>query len=376
MERETATRQEIIEASKDIVDEYQADGIKLTIRQLYYQLVSKHVIPNMQKEYKRTVAAMTTARRAGDVPYDAFEDRSRESAGEQSRGETEADYVEDMIKREVRNARLYVGRSRWYGQPEYVEVWVEKQALQGIFENALQGLDVPLQVCKGYPSLSLLNDAQDRIRDGRTEDTPIILYFGDYDPSGEDIPRSIEENLLADFSLNVRVEKLAISVEQIAEYNIPPFPAKTSDSRYARFVADTGGDDAVELDALEPKVLKRLIQEAVAAHFETAIHKEEVLAWNTQEKAKVPAHIKKAIKELFDEWDAGKDDEDDDDNVDCSDCGGSHPKDESHKCEDCGDWVCDACSMHHDDDNVCQSCYDDRIEDEQRTEDEEDEEED
>lgn len=315
--RQTASRQEVIEAARKIVGEF---SDKITIRQLYYQLVSRQVIPNIQKEYKRLVAAMADARRSHAIPFDAFEDRSRDEADEQYRQETGPSYVQRMLVQKAREAWMYVGRSRWYDQPAYVEVWVEKQALQGIFESALSGTGVPLQVCKGYPSLSILNAAAARFQEKRDNGVErlIIQYFGDFDPSGEDIPRSIEENLASDFGINVKVRKLALTPAQIEYYQLPPDPAKMTDSRTARFIADTGSEDVVELDALNPKVLKGMVEKAAYEFFDTDIASENDEA--TEELRKdVPKYLQKALDQLVQEFKDGKlgsvkdDDEDEDD---------------------------------------------------------------
>jgi len=108
--------------------------------------------------------------------------------------------------------------------------------------------------------------AVNRLRRYRDKDVT-ILYLGDYDPSGMDITRDLENRLLR-YGANVTVERLALSREQIEKYNLPPMPAKGSDPRYAKFVADTGGADAVELDALEPPVLQQIIRDGINDHID------------------------------------------------------------------------------------------------------------
>ena len=127
---------------------------------------------------------------------------------------------------------------------------------------------VTLFPCRGYPSLTKLYESAVRIKQNSGGKPIHILYFGDYDPSGEDIIRSVREDLTR-FGIDFEIEKIAILQEQIEEYNIPPMPAKTSDPRYAKFVAEHG-EDAVELDAIEPDKLQEIIGDSISKKFDEA----------------------------------------------------------------------------------------------------------
>lgn len=138
---------------------------------------------------------------------------------------------------------------RWKDQPKHVEVWLEKQALSALFQQVTKELEVPFAACRGYPSLTYLHEGFQRLRSVDKE--RIILYFGDYDPSGEDIQSAIGDRLkdLASTS-HVDIRKIAITRDQIQQYQIPPMPTKAKDPRRNRFVAQHG-DVAVELDVRE-----------------------------------------------------------------------------------------------------------------------------
>jgi hypothetical protein len=152
---------------------------------------------------------------------------------------------------------------RWDGQPNYAELWVEKQALAGVLQPLSNEYHCTLMVNKGYSSASAMYDAGKRFEyrmHGRKGDA-ILFYLGDFDPSGEDMVRDIRERIHMFSGLDVQVRKLALNLDQIEEYEPPPNPAKMSDSRAAAFVAKYGAS-SWEVDALPPKVLTSIIHDA------------------------------------------------------------------------------------------------------------------
>ena len=212
---------ERIEQMVEIVDEYQQQGLRLTARQLYYQFVSRGLIPNKDAEYKKLTSTLTDARYAGLVDWDAIEDRGREP-----NTPSEWDSPSDLMESALRSYRL----PRWKGQPNYVELWVEKQALAGVLEPLAREYHATLMVNKGYSSASAMKESADRIKracilnqerldeietalteaeddeqlkdelgaeltGGKVLRRPIILYLGDHDPSGEDMVRDIGTRL-------------------------------------------------------------------------------------------------------------------------------------------------------------------------------------
>lgn len=288
------TRTWITANAVNIVDKYER-GV-LTIRALHYQLVGLGMTNTIQ-HYKRVVSAMIEARWNGLVSFDAFSDHDRDVLGMTDWEETDVDSSfeegKDAVGRWIRN----YWKNRWENQEYVPEVWIEKKALQGVFQRPCEELDVALAPCKGYPSLTFLNEAKSRFervkRDGKT---PIILYFGDYDPSGEDIPRSIEENFNK-FGCPVEVKRIALMEDQVVKWNLPPAPAKVGDSRTANW----GGLGQVELDAVEPRKLQSLVREAVNEYLDTDLY-EELLEQQREEKSDYVSRMKDYVTSLnFDE---------------------------------------------------------------------------
>lgn len=255
------TRSWIIENSVNILDRYE-EGI-LTIRALHYQLVSIGMTNDIQ-HYKRVVAAMEKARWDGLVSFEAFSDRDREMV-------TSTPYEEESLAEKEDKAKEQVGlwmtsyyRNKWENQPYYPEVLIEKKALEGVFYRPCKRLEVALGACKGYPSLTFLHDMYVRMKQAKREGKePVILYFGDYDPSGEDIPRSIYENLKK-FGIRVEIDRIALKEEQVLDWNLPPAPAKLTDSRTANW----DGLGQVELDAVRPEILVEMLEDSVGNYFD------------------------------------------------------------------------------------------------------------
>jgi len=246
----------ITENALEIVKEYEA-GV-LTIRGLHYRLVARGMT-NSINHYKRVVNAMIAARWDGLIDFTAFSDNDREMLGITSYTATDLDWEIDYGKRQIKAWMTYYSRKRWEQQYYYPEVFIEKKALQGVFESVTRRKGVALGACKGYPSLTFLHDTYKRMKDAaEAGHQPIILYFGDYDPSGEDIPRSIAENL-SRMGVDVEVKRIALMEEQVIEMGLPPAPTKEGDTRSAKWE----GLGQVELDAIDPKVLQQMCSDAI-----------------------------------------------------------------------------------------------------------------
>jgi hypothetical protein len=237
----------MLDAAQDVLRETHP----MTVRQVYYQLVSRQVIENNRGQYQAVSALLVDARKAGDIPWEWIEDRLRRPRTV-GMWEDLADFAE--------MARITYRRNVWALQPGSVEVWLEKDALSGIFEDTLYDYGVTLNVGRGYDGWDSIHNAAERFGDG---DGVAVLYFGDFDPSGEDMVRSLRERL-AFFGSSPEIIKCALTGDDVTRYNLPPALAKETDTRRAAFVA-VNGDRCVELDALPVAVLRgRLVSEVKA----------------------------------------------------------------------------------------------------------------
>ncbi len=256
MTRHRRTRQEV-EDLKAVIYAVCQEQQPMTLRQLFYQLASVHqVIGKTEAEYKGTVDRVGKMRLAGELPWEWLVDNTRWVRRPDTYGS-----LADCL---AVTAAAY-RRSPWASRPDYVEVWLEKDALSGVVYEITAEYDVPLMVTRGYPSLSYVKAAADQIF--TTGKPATIYYFGDYDPSGADISRDCEAKLRRfSPSSEIHFERVAVQEWQIDAWSLPTRPTKTSDSRSRNF-NDTR---SVELDAIPPDRLRELVRRLLSGHVSDA----------------------------------------------------------------------------------------------------------
>ncbi len=283
----------MIEQANTLCEEYATQGLVLTLRQLYYQFVARGWLANKQTEYNRLGELCRDARMAGLMDWDHLIDRTRNL-------QTFQTYDSPQAAMEAAARRYH--RDLWAPQHRRIEVWIEKDAAIGVVEGVCSRNSVPFFSCRGYTSMSEMHDAAQRLRWHMEQGNQVtVLHIGDHDPSGLDMSRDIEDRLrgfihrdwkglhapharsrgdfyasmrdvmrdkgadVADTAKPWQVKRIALSVEQIEQYDPPPNPAKTTDARFAKYQEQTGLDESWELDALTPDVLADLIQDEVDA---------------------------------------------------------------------------------------------------------------
>jgi hypothetical protein len=269
-----------------IIDEYLADGYRLTVRQVYYQLVARGVIENSMQSYKKTTGLMNDARLAGLMDWDAIEDRTRSFIRRSKWGSPSeilqsaaASYHEDM----------------WATQDTRVFCIVEKEALAGVLERVCSTLDIPLLAARGYPSGTVLREftLSDLLPAIEAEQSIVILHLGDHDPSGIDMSRDLQDRIELFANGNpITLKRIALNMPQVEELNPPENPAKTTDSRFKAYRAQFGSS-SWELDALPPKYMSELIESVVAEYVNTD-------AW--EESAEVIRVAKERLYQMADEF--------------------------------------------------------------------------
>jgi hypothetical protein len=271
--------------ANQIATDYADQGYNLTLRQLYYRFVAQDLIPNNQRSYKRLGDIVNKGRMAGYLDWEHIEDRTRNLR------QLPTWSTPQSI---LRSARDSYREDLWADQPTAVEVWVEKDALVDVIGRAANAWDAPYFSCRGYVSQSEMWRAGQRILSRLTErgQTTLILHLGDHDPSGVDMSRDIRDRLnlfvMGDPALWAQatdageenpythyansdlawpgafeLRRIALTWDQIEEYEPPPNPAKLTDSRAAGYIEEYGRE-SWELDALEPQTLDALIRTEIA----------------------------------------------------------------------------------------------------------------
>jgi len=231
----------------------------LTLRQVYYQFVSREWIENNKSQYSMLSGLLMNARLDGCIAWDDITDRTR--TFHDLTGFRDA---REYIKNEMYYFLSMYERNLLQGQKNYIEVWIEKDALSAIFTRAARPYRVPVTICKGYASASFLNNYRERLRDQQGKNA-IILYYGDFDPSGMNIPVTIENTLKQRMQIeNLQVKRIALLKEDIERYQLPHSPEaiKAGDTRTKKHLEEYG-ELAVELDALRPDILLQKIHASI-----------------------------------------------------------------------------------------------------------------
>lgn len=261
----------LITQCNDIIHEYREQGFDLTVRQLFYQFVSRDWFPedrkwaqrgnkwvrdpngtkNAEPNYKWLGGVVSDARLSGMIDWNSMVDRTR-ILHEHPAWDTPADII--------KSAANSFAVDMWENQEFRPEVWIEKDALLGVIEPICTQYSIPFFSCRGYTSQSAMWRAARRLQKYDTKGyTPIIIHLGDHDPSGVDMSRDIVDRIQETFNVDIDFERIALTMSQVEQYDPPPNPAKITDSRAGKYI-DIYGDKSWELDALEPQVMAELIK--------------------------------------------------------------------------------------------------------------------
>lgn len=245
---------EIIRKAEELATDYANQGYDLTLRQLYYQFVARGWLANKDTEYKRLGSIVSDARRAGLIDWDHIVDRTRHLRTQDAW---------DGPAQIVGACASQFDVDFWKDQVYRPEMWIEKDALVGVLEQACEEWQVPYFSCRGYVSDSEAWGAARRLRVYKRDGyTPIVFHLGDHDPSGIDMTRDIRDRLAMFSGHDIEVRRIALTMAQIEEVNPPPNPAKITDSRFTQY-QELYGDESWELDALDPAYINNLVAEHI-----------------------------------------------------------------------------------------------------------------
>jgi hypothetical protein len=281
----------LIDVMNGIIDEYVSQGYRLTVRQLYYQLVARDYVENTERSYKRITSIVNDAKLAGVMDWEAIEDRTREFI-RRARWNSASEIIH--------TAANGFHMDMWEDQKYRVFVIVEKEALAGVLERSCRDFDAPLLAARGYPSGTVLREfTESDILPCMENQTPVILHLGDHDPSGIDMSRDLTDR----FGMFVSGEydgvssqefiRIALNMDQIQTQKPPPNPAKATDARFESYRKQYG-TESWELDALKPEYLDRLVRKHIKKFIDNG-------TWN--ERAQYIEGVRAKIKEVANNFD-------------------------------------------------------------------------
>lgn len=267
----------LVEAAKSALEAERP----MTIRQLFYRLVSIHAIENTLADYKRVSRVLTDARERSEIPFAWIVDRTRP---------TYAANVFENPEEFMEAASNTYRRDYWTSQPVYVELWSEKDSVIGSIQEVTDSLGVMVRVGRGFNSASVADEIAQLF--SRIEKLKQVFYLGDHDPSGRCIEIEIRSRLQRYGSGKFKMKRLAIHAGDIRRYNLPPLRIKETDTRKHSF-RERYGENCVELDALPVEVLRRRVRKAI----ESLMDKE---AWDRA--VEVEKVEQDSIKALMQSW--------------------------------------------------------------------------
>jgi len=272
----------IVAEVKSILSQY---DMPLTLRQIFYRLVAKGVIPNTVNSYKRLSRILVKAREKGDIDDSRIEDRSRQVLGIGDFGYEDLDSFINMQIERLKECWYYWTRAMWKDQPKNVIIVLEKDALSRLFTDVADDYRVKVYPTRGYGSYTYVKDLARHI--SLCGKHTVVLYFGDYDPSGRDIERDLTDRLKRYGAEDFEVIRVALTREQIHMYNLPPKPEDAE--TLAKLMRDPrsktyGLDYACELDALEPDILKSMIKDAIIRNIDVNLWNKTIDQINEERK--------------------------------------------------------------------------------------------
>lgn len=280
--------QEVRAEVAEALAEFSRQGVRPTLRSVFYWLVSRQVIPNTKSAYKALSRHMVKWRQEGVFPWDCLADTTREVLGwlsdaplrpkELGAWIREAkrrikELTLDDIAREVFGYRMpSFTFGTWANQPVVPLLAIEKAALAETVRRWTEDMKVPVVVFRGYSSWTFLYHLVEKVQEMLADhQRVVVLYLGDLDPSGVDIERFIGEafEFFGVSEEEVELKRLAITPEQVKKYGLPPRPEDAETLAKLQRDPRTAGytyDYVVELDALlayAPAEFKELVRKAV-----------------------------------------------------------------------------------------------------------------
>lgn len=267
---------ELANKVNEILSEY---NVPLTLRQIYYRLVAVGLM-NAQKVYSNLSGKLSRLREQGLVPWEDIVDLKRQPEKEPSWTNPEEFFgdVSQWYKRDLQQE-----------QPKYIEVWCEKAVA---IDHIINKYDVSLLAGGGYRSSSALYEASKRFK--RQHKPVVILYLGDFDPSGLDIERDTETRMQEIFGIEVDVQRVLLLPKDITEFRLLPSPVKPADPRTSAYIKKYHFQDVFELDALSPEIIAKKLEKAICRNMNMKLYKIQLARWEED---------KEEVAEFIEAWD-------------------------------------------------------------------------
>ena len=240
---------EILAASQKVI----AEETTVSLRHLFYRLVSLGLLEKTEGDYVKLSGYTMKWRRDGSIRWSSFVDSNRWYHGVQTY---------DDLSEALQNSKKCFRRNLWQSQKIYVEIWTEKEAIAAIAQQAAEPFGVPVFPMKGFGSGSALYSIAQSIRYYQQQGKDVYVYhLGDHDPSGRCIDESTVRNLEEDHGVDFNFERIAVTPDQIKQYNLLTRPTKKTDPRARNFEGES-----VEVDALPPHVIRQLVESSITQH--------------------------------------------------------------------------------------------------------------
>jgi hypothetical protein len=292
-----ATSAEDMEERKSTLYAIVREQYPMTVRQVFYQASVRGLVEKAETGYNKVQTLLARMRREAELPFSWIVDNTRRE---------NRPYTSTSIAEALKDTAETYRRTLWTDKDPLVQIWLEKDALSGVISPVTRKYDVGLFPARGYSGITFLHDAAMQLPRDRKS---FVYHLGDFDPSGVDAAEKIEEDLRgwAPAGADMRFQRIAVTEEQIEEWDLPSRPTKTSDSRYERF----GSDESVELDAIDPRELRKLVKRVINRHVPEKKYN-ALVRQQEQEKARIQEFVDQIIEEEGLEEDEPEDDTDTD----------------------------------------------------------------
>jgi hypothetical protein len=273
---------EVIEQVESVLAEYGSQ--QMTIRQVFYRLVTQHEYPKTEKDYSRLCETIGKARRAQLIPMKRIRDDGFSEYATAANKDL-SDVVDD-IRRMASSVRL----DRQEGQAQRIHVWCEARGVAPMLSECADYYGISVFTSGGFDSITAKHNMGAQFSH---QGKPIVLHLGDYDPSGVHVFSSLEEDIRAftwAYGGEVEFERVAVLPDHIEEYDLPTAPPKYTDQR--RF----DDDRTVQLEAFSPTDLIALLKGEIESRIDMDAFNEQL-----DKETEVEEHLA-PILEAFDGW--------------------------------------------------------------------------